>query len=58
MAKAFVTLWLKGLLFKLKQYGIRGNLYKWLENYLCDREQKDVLNGCSSIFSTINAAVP
>jgi hypothetical protein len=33
----------RGLLKKLKAYGISGNLLHWFENYLSDRNQKVVL---------------
>ena len=39
MSKAFDKVWHKGLLFKLKRYGIHGNLFKILENYLSNRQQ-------------------
>ena len=36
------------MVFKLKTYGVEGNLLKLLENYLTDRQQKFVLNGQTS----------
>ena len=36
ISKAFDKVWHKGLIFKLKTYGVEGNLLKVLENYLTD----------------------
>ena len=50
VSKAFDKVWHKGLLFKLRQLGIAGTLYDWLEHYLTARSQKVVINGiCSSL---------
>ena len=43
--KAFDQSWHKGLVYKLKSYGISGNLLKPLENYLTNRKQRVVLSG-------------
>ena len=40
ISKAFDKVWHKGLLSKLKTYGISGNILSWIENYLCDRQKK------------------
>ena len=40
VTKAFDKVWHKGLLFKLRQLGIAGTLYDWLEHYLTARSQK------------------
>ena len=45
ISKAFDKVWHEGLIFKLKTYGVEGNLLKLLENYLTDRQQRVVLNG-------------
>ena len=34
ISKAFDRVWHKGLLFKLKKFGIGGNLLKWFSDYL------------------------
>jgi hypothetical protein len=39
ISKAFDRVWHKGLIHKLKQSGISGNLLKWFQNYLYGREQ-------------------
>ena len=43
MCKAFDEMWYEGLICKLEQNGVTGNLF--FKNYLSDREQKVVLNG-------------
>ncbi len=40
ISKAFDRVWHKGLMFKLRQNGIRGNLLKWLASYLINRSQR------------------
>ena len=39
MSKAFDKVWHKGLLFKLKTYGVEGNLLNFLSNYLHNRNK-------------------
>ena len=46
--KAFDKVWHKGVIYKLKSYGISGNLFKLIENYLTDRKQRIVLSGQNS----------
>ena len=58
MSKAFDKVWHEGLIFKLKQNGVKGNLLRLFENYLCNREQRVVLNGMSSNWGQINSGVP
>ena len=57
---AYVTkiFWHEGLIFKLKTYGVEGNLLKLLENYLTDRQQRVVLNGRMSSWQNVYAGVP
>ena len=45
LKKAWDTVNHKILLKKLYNYGIRGNLNKWFENYLADRYQYVLFNG-------------
>ena len=40
ISKAFDRVWHKGLIFKLKQNGICGQLLSWIENYLSERSQR------------------
>ena len=58
ISKAFDKVWHKGLLHKLKGYGINGKALGLLENYLTNRQQKVILNGQSSSWLDINAGVP
>jgi hypothetical protein len=45
-------------LTKLKSIGIHGPLLSWIENYLLDRKQKVVINGCYSDWRNVCAGVP
>ena len=47
-AKAFDLVPRQRLLVKLKAHGVDGNLLAWIGDWLKDRKQKVVLNGCSS----------
>jgi intein/homing endonuclease len=58
ISKAFDRVWHKGLLFKLKQSVISGNLFNWFKNYLSGRSQRVVINGSNSDWLSINAGVP
>ena len=48
ISKAFDKVWHDGLVFKLKSYGVEGELLSLLKNYLQNREQRVVLNGQTS----------
>ena len=58
VSKAFDKVWHKGLIFKLQKMGIRGNLLKWLKDYISGRHQKVVLNGVESKVCYLEAGVP
>ena len=58
MSKAFDKVWHKGLIFKLKQNGISGNLLSTLTDFLTLRKQRVVLNGELSSLSNIDSGVP
>ncbi len=58
LTKAFDKVWHKGLLYKLKNIGIGGNLYNLLESYLLNRKQLVTLNGCKSEPLVLKAGVP
>ena len=58
MSKAFDKVWHEGLLFKLKQNGIEGNLLGLLRNYLRNRKQRVVINGSESEWGEIESGVP
>ena len=51
-------MWHKGLLFKLRQLGIIGILYDWIEHYLTGRPQKVVINGIASSMRYLQNDVP
>ena len=58
ISKAFDKTWHDGLIYKLKQMGIDGDLVKLLGDYLSNRFQRVVLNGQESGWKKINAGVP
>ena len=58
LSKAFDRVWHKGLIHKLKNIGIYGNLLSLIESFLHSRYQRVVLNGQSSKSQNINAGVP
>ena len=58
ISKAFDKVWHEGLIFKLKQNGISGNLLKFFESYLHNRKQRVILNGSYSEYSSIESGVP
>ena len=45
IAKAFDKVWHDGIIFKLTQNGISGNLLNLLRDFLNERKQRVVLNG-------------
>ena len=58
ISKAFDKVWHEGLIFKLKQNGISGNLINLLTDFLSNRKQRVVLNGQYSSWANVNAGVP
>ena len=58
VSKAFDKVWHDGLLFKLKKYGIQGNLFEWFTSYLSDRKQRVHNEGFSSTWADTLAGVP
>ena len=45
ISKAFDKVWYEGLIYKLKQNGIKGNLLVTFTNFLNDSKQRVILNG-------------
>ena len=45
MSKAFDKVWHEGLIFKLKQNGVSGELLSFFSSYLSNRKQRVALNG-------------
>ena len=58
ISKAFDKVWHGGLIFKLEQNGISGNLLNLFQNYLSNRKQRVVQNGSYSDYSSIESGVP
>ncbi len=46
------------LMFKVKQLGIDGSAYDWIENWLSNRRQKVVINGTTSDWTRLTSSVP
>ncbi|CAG2237097.1 unnamed protein product [Mytilus edulis] len=44
LEKAYDSVWREGLLTKLHGYGIKGKIWKWIENFLKDREARCNIN--------------
>ena len=58
LSKAFDKVWHDGIIFKLKAYGVEGELLSLLKNYLENREQRVVLNGQTSEWRKIMSGIP
>ena len=58
ISKAFDKVWHKGLIYKLKQNGVAGNLLNTLTDVLKDRKQRVVLNGQNSTWVNVEAGAP
>ena len=56
--KGIYKVWHKGLLFKLKQNDISGNVLHVITDFLYQRKQKVVLNGQHSSWTNVEAGVP
>ena len=57
-AKAFDSVPHQRLISKLQAYGIKGNVLKWIIEYLSDRKQRVILNGYKSPWSNVLSGVP
>ena len=58
VSKAFDKVWHDEIIFKLKAYGVKGELLSLLKNYLENREQKVVLNDQTSEWRKIMSGIP
>ena len=58
ISKAFDKVWHEGLIYKLQQNGISGELLNILVDFLNNRKQSVVLNGQSSNWVDVKAGVP
>ena len=57
-SKALDQVWHRGLLHKIKAYGITGNLINWFNSYIKARRQKVVIKHNSSAYCEISAGFP
>ena len=57
-SKAFDKVPNQGLLRKLQHYGVRGNLQKWIEDFLSAKTQEVVIDGAKSTPSPVSSGVP
>ena len=48
LQKAFDKVWTDGLLLKLKQCGIGGNIYRWIKSYLHNRRARVTVDNAKS----------
>ena len=56
--KAFDKFPHRRLMKKLWAYGIRGKVYKWIKEFLSNRIQSVVVNGCYSDFEKVTLEIP
>ena len=57
ISKAFDKVWHEGLIFKLKQNSVGGNVINLLGNYLSSRKQRVVINGKTSEYFPVESGV-
>ena len=57
ISKAFDKVWYDGIIFKLTQNGISGNLLNLLRSFLNERKQRVVLNGQFLTGKNVNGGV-
>ena len=58
LSSAFDRVDHKVLLEKLHNYGIRGNLLKWIQSFLSDRKQSVIFGGAYSNWASVTSGVP
>ena len=58
ISKVFDKVWHNGLIYKLKQNGVSGNLLNLIIDFLDARKQRVVLNGQYSSWASVKAGVP
>ncbi len=56
--KAFDSISHPVLLRKLQELGVSGNIWSWIKNYLANRHQVTVINGCVSRSKPVEFGVP
>ena len=57
-SKAFDTVPHRRLLLRLKHYCITGKTNKWIDSWLCHRQQRVVIDGAASTDSPVLSGVP
>ena len=57
ISKAFYKVWHQGVIFKLKQNGISGDLLNIVTDFLSNRKQRVVLHGQVSTWTSVNAGL-
>ena len=57
-SKAFDKVSHSLLIHKLSQYGIQGNVNKWIASFLTDRTQAVLVEGESSSYVSVESGVP
>ena len=57
-AKAFDSVPHQRLLMKIKGYGISGKIWKWIEDFLFQRNQQVVVNGVKSLVVLVLSGIP
>ena len=58
ISRAFDRVWHAGILYKLRKYGIEGDLLEWIADYLRNRQQTVCIDGVVSDWCNIIAGVP
>ena len=58
ISKTFDKVWHDGLIFKLRQNGISGDIINILRDFLRNRTQRLVMNGQCSSWTEISAGIP
>ena len=46
------------LIYKLEQYGIKGDLLLWIKNFLHDRQQRVTIGDSSSDWTPVTCGIP
>jgi hypothetical protein len=58
MYQALDRVWIRGLIYTIEKYGMRGDILEWFKTYLTDRKQKVILNNTESEIGCLYAGVP
>ena len=56
--KAFDKVSHQRLLYKLKGFGVNPQVHDWIQNFLCERSQKVIVEGCSLGSVSVDSGVP